>query len=129
MKVSTNVILHVLGEWFSYYFLVISLFLTRQWGVFLKFILRFSVAIEKFGNTPVPAELNSIGLPITPPFNLRLNKPLDFSKLLAKVHRSPFTNFLFDVGVLVDPFDSSKTRLVFNYTPSIMHGMLVKYIN
>ncbi|KAK7590991.1 hypothetical protein V9T40_002604 [Parthenolecanium corni] len=76
---------------------------------------------DKFGDVAIPLELNSLGLPIASPFNLRLNEPLDFSKLLAKIHRSPFTKFLFDVNVMVDENDPSKTRLMFNYTPSIKH--------
>lgn len=89
----------------------------------------FSETVDKFGDIPIPLELSALGLPIAPPFNKPLNdEPLNISKLLAKIHRSPFTDFLFDVVVAADVKEASKTRLLFNYTPSINHLMLVASI-
>lgn len=89
----------------------------RNW----KYLV-FSATIERLGEIPIFLELNTIGFPVTPPFNQPLKTSFDFSQLLAKIHRYlPFTKFLFDISVMSDLRDSTKNYLQFNYTPTINH--------
>ncbi|KAM7249075.1 hypothetical protein ACFE04_004062 [Oxalis oulophora] len=43
--------------------------------------------IEQMGEATIPIELNTVGLPIKPPFNTALKEQYNFSRLLGKVHQ------------------------------------------
>lgn len=70
-----------------------------------------SGAIEEFGDNVIQLQLNNIGLPSMPPFHTQTNIPINFSRILGKLHRNTAIRFLFSVDADEDPKDFRINRL------------------